>query len=374
MFNHSPPPDYLALRNYSITTTPTQTVRLCKMPDLPTATNIITTQSLPNTLTHKTILITGCSSGLGTETARALAQTGATIFLAVRDLSKGRQVLSDILDGARVRLLRMDLGSFASIRRAVTEFLKHSSWLHVLICNGAVMATPRGERTEDGFEMQFGTNHLGHFLLVQLLLPVMLRSATTPSTGPESSAGSKGEEEEEEEGEYGDGEGVRIIGVTSSAHRHARINFADLNLETLSEETHNIPQLAYAQSKTANIYMMNEIERRFGARGVHGLSVHPGNVFTGLQKYIDESVLAEWRQPEMKGHLKSVEQGAASIVVAAVGREWEGVGGVYLEDCKKGEVVREGYRSFDPGFEEHAFDEEAERRLWEVSLGLVGLA
>ena len=296
------------------------------MPDLPTATNIITTQSLPNTLSHKTILITGCSSGLGTETARALAHTGATIFLAVRDLSKGRQVLSDILDGARVRLLRMDLGSFASIRRAVTEFLKHSSLLHVLVCNGAVMATPRGDRTEDGFEMQFGTNHLGHFLLVQLLLPVMLRSATvttTPSTGP---TGSK------EEGEYGDGEGVRIIGVTSSAHRHATINFADLNLETLSEETHNIPQLAYAQSKTANIYMMNEIERRFGARGVHGLSVHPGNVFTGLQKYIDESVLAEWRQPEMKGHLKSVEQGAASIVVAAVGKEWEGVGGVYLED------------------------------------------
>lgn len=237
----------------------------------------------------------------------------------------------------------------------------------MLVCNGAVMATPRGDRTEDGFEMQFGTNHLGHFLLVQLLLPVMLRSATVTTTSP---TGSK----REEEGEYGDGEGVRIIGVTSSAHRHATINFNDLNLETLSEETYNIPQLAYAQSKTANIYMMNEIERRFGARGVHGLSVHPGNVFTGLQKYIDESVLAEWRQPEMKGHLKSVEQGAASIVVAAVGREWEGVGGVYLEDCRKGEMVREGYRSFDPGFEEHAFDEEAERRLWEVSLGLVGLA
>lgn len=318
----------------------------------PTALDIITSQSLTSSLSHKTILITGCSSGLGTETARALSQTGATLFLAVRDISKGRHALSDLLEGSRVRLLRMDLGSFASIRRAVTEFLKHASCLHVLICNGAVMATPKGSRTEDGFEMQFGTNHLGHFLLFQLLLPVMLRSV------------------QESEG----GETARVIGVTSSTHRRMSINFPDLNLEKPPyADAPDMPQLAYAQSKTANIHMMNEIERRFGPRGIHALSVHPGNVFTGLQKYIDESVLAEWRQPEMRGHLKSIEQGAATIVLAAVGREWEGVGGVYLEDCREGALVREGYRSIDPGFERHVWDVEGARRLWEVSLEMVGL-
>ena len=316
----------------------------------PTALDIITTQSLHNTLPHKTILITGCSSGLGTETARALAKTGATIFLGVRDMFKGRRTLSDILDGSRVRLLRLDLSSFASIRHAVHEFLKHASYLHVLICNGAVMATPREQKTEDGFEMQFGTNHLGHFLLFQLLLPVMLRSVDKET-----------------------GEAVRVIGVTSSAHRRFGIQFHDLNLESVHLDPTEVPRLAYAQSKTANIYMMNELTRRFGSRGVQGLSVHPGNVFTGLQKYIDEAVLEEWRQPEMKQHLKSVEQGAATIVLAAVGREYEGVGGEYLEDCRIGGLVEEGYRRFDPGFEEHAFDAEAEGRLWEVSVGLVGL-
>lgn len=316
----------------------------------PTALDIINNQCLRNTLSNKVILITGCSSGLGTETARALAATGATLFLAVRDIAKGRSALSDILEGSRVRLLRLDLSSFASIRHAAHEFIKHSSYLHIFICNGAVMATPRGQKTAEGFEMQFGTNHLGHFLLFQLLLPVMLRSVDVEA-----------------------GEGVRVIGVTSSAHRRLGVQFHDLNMEASHISPNEAPKLAYAQSKTANIYMMNEIERRFGARGVHGLSVHPGNVFTGLQKYIDEAVLEEWRQPEMRKHLKSVEQGAATIVVAAVGREWEGVGGKYLEDCKESEPVREGYRSVDPGFERHAFDEDGARRLWEVSLGLVGL-
>lgn len=315
-----------------------------------TASDIITTQSLDNILPHKTILITGCSSGLGTETARALAKTGATLFLGVRDMLKGRRTLSDILDGSRVRLLHLDLSSFASIRHAVHEFLKHASYLHVLICNGAVMATPREQKTEDGFEMQFGTNHLGHFLLFQLLLPVMLRSV-----------------------DHEAGEAVRVIGVTSSAHRRLGIQFHDLNLQSTDLDPTEVPKLAYAQSKTANIYMMNEISRRFGSRGVQGLSVHPGNVFTGLQKYIDEAVLEEWRQPEMKQHLKSVEQGAATTVLAAVGREYEGVGGEYLEDCRVGRMVEEGYRNFDPGFEGHAFDEMGEGRLWEVSLGLVGL-
>jgi NAD(P)-dependent dehydrogenase (short-subunit alcohol dehydrogenase family) len=337
------------------------------MEDHPTALSIIQTENLTHALPDKVILITGCSSGLGAATARALSKTNATLFLAVRDIPKTRHVLADLLAPAsdsdsssdstpasdensnpsssqgEIRLLHMDLASLSSIRQAVNSFLSQSDKLNVLINNGGVMATPEG-RTEDGFEIQLGTNHLGHFLLFELLKPILLRSVT-----PQFHS--------------------RVVGVTSSAHRKSGIQFGDLQFELGGYD----PALAYAQSKTANIYMMNEIETRFGGQGLHGLSVHPGLIFTGLQKFVDDGVMEEWRKPGMKPYLKTEEQGAATVVVAAVGREWEGKGGKYLEDCRESELAKPGFRTVDPGYASHIWDQESAERLWEESRRLVGL-
>ncbi|RHZ54214.1 hypothetical protein CDV55_102702 [Aspergillus turcosus] len=334
------------------------------MENHPTALSIIQKENLIHALPDKVILITGCSSGLGAATARALSKTNATLFLAVRDIPKARHVLADLLPASdstptstspsdekgeanqnqgEIHLLHMDLASLSSIRHAVNTFLSQSTKLNILINNGGVMATPKG-LTEDGFETQFGTNHLGHFLLFELLAPILLRSVT-----PEFHS--------------------RVVAVTSSAHRKSGIRFGDLMFEREKYE----PALAYAQSKTANIYMMNEIERRFGGRGLHGLSVHPGLIFTGLQRFVDDGVMEEWRKPGMKPYLKTEEQGAATVVVAAVGREWEGKGGVYLEDCRESGPAKEGFRTVDPGYAMHIWDQESAERLWEESRRLVGL-
>ncbi|GFF23953.1 retinol dehydrogenase 12 [Aspergillus udagawae] len=325
------------------------------MEDHPTALSIIQTENLTHALPDKVILITGCSSGLGAATARALSKTNATLFLAVRDIPKARHVLADLLAPAadsdsssdstpasdensnpsspqgEIRLLHMDLASLSSNRQAVNSFLSQSDKLNVLINNGGVMATPEG-RTEDGFEIQFGTNHLGHFLLFEPLKPILLRSVT-----PQFHS--------------------RVVGVTSSAHRKSGIRFGDLQFELGGYD----PALAYAQSKTANIYMMNEIERRFGGKGCMGL------------KFVDDGVMEEWRKPGMKPYLKTEEQGAATVVVAAVGREWEGKGRKYLEDCRESELAKPGFRRVDPGYASHIWDQESAERLWEESRRLVGL-
>ncbi|KAH2270292.1 hypothetical protein KXW96_006897 [Aspergillus fumigatus] len=341
------------------------------MENHPTALSIIEAENLTHALPDKVIFITGCSSGLGAATARALSNTNATLFLAVRDTPKARHVLADLLASAsdsdsgsrlasdadgkcststststsqsEIRLLHMDLASLSSIRHAVTSFLSQSDKLNILINNGGVMATPES-RTEDGFETQFGTNHLGHFLLFQLLKPLLLRSAA-----PQFHS--------------------RVVSVTSSAHRKSGIRFGDLHFETEKYDG----ALAYAQSKTANIYMMNEIERRFGGQGLHGLSVHPGLILTGLQKFVDDALMEEWRKPGMRPYLKTEEQGAATVVVAAVGREWEGKGGKYLEDCRESGPAKTGFRTVDPGYAMHIWDQESAGRLWEVSRRLVGL-
>lgn len=227
-------------------------------------------------------------------------------------------------------------------------FEEQSSVLHVLVNNGGVMMTPEEMRTEDGFEMQFGTNHLGHFLLFALLRRVMGRSVEV-------------------------GLHCRVVGVTSSAHRGAVLPFDDMSRVGFDQDGRYNGRLAYGQSKLANVYMMNEIERRYGRQGIHGLSVHPGGIFTGLQKYVDEVVMERLREPEIMSHMKSVEQGAATTVLAAVGREFEGVGGVYLEDCQESEPVRGEYRNVDPGFDVRIWDHESAERLWSLSETMVGM-
>lgn len=205
-----------------------------------------------------------------------------------------------------------------------------------------VRNTPEG-RTIDGYETQFAVNHLSHFLLFQLLLPTLLKSSTPAFHS-------------------------RVINVSSGAHRSAQINFANPN----AEGEYN-PRTAYAQSKTANILMANHLDRLHGSQGLHGLSVHPGAILTGLQRESAAEIKARVASDEMlRRALKSPAQGAATQVWAAVAPVWEGRGGVYLEDCR---VARE---SEEPsllwgGYRSYIYDEEAEKKLWEMSEEMVGV-
>ncbi|EXJ87735.1 hypothetical protein A1O1_04660 [Capronia coronata CBS 617.96] len=312
----------------------------------PTALQIIKDNHLENGLRDKVIIVTGTSSGIGIETVRALKATGAKVYAAARNLDKARTALSDILEPGKVELLQLDTASFASVRACAKEFLSKESHLNILVNNAGIMAIPERQLTADGWESQFQTNHLGHFLLFQLLKPTLLASAT-----PEFPS--------------------RVVCVSSVGHRQSPIVFDDLNLS--APDAYN-PWKAYGQSKTANIYMANEIERRYGPRGLHAWSLMPGGIMTGLQVHVDFSAMLDL--PEVQRIMKSPAQGAATTVLAAVDKDLHGKGGKYLEDCAvaepvKPELVQELAVS---GYAPWAYDEEAAKKLWSVSCEIVGVS
>lgn len=264
----------------------------------PTALDIIKDNNMTDALNGKTILITGTSSGIGISTAQSLATTGATLFLAARNLPKARAALGSLLDSDKVHLLEMDHTSLDSVRKAAEEFKSKSDGLNILIANAGIMAVPTLEKTKDGFESQFGVNHLSHFLLFKLLEPLLLKSST-----PEFNS--------------------RVVMVASSGHRGGSIYPGDYTFE---KEEYN-GWKGYGQSKTANIYMANQIERLYGSKGLHANSLMPGGILTGLQAHVSADLVKAW---DGFPGMKSPEQGAATTVLAAVGKEWEGVGGKYL--------------------------------------------
>ncbi|WVN90655.1 uncharacterized protein L203_105897 [Cryptococcus depauperatus CBS 7841] len=252
------------------------------------------------------MLIAGCSSGIGFETAKALVTTGATLYLTARNLSAAETALGSILKPGQVELIEMDLSSLASVKSAAEAFVKKSSQLNVLICNAGVMAIPNLTRTADGFETHFGVNHLAHFLLFQLLKENLL-SSTCPAFNS------------------------RVVVVSSSGHRGGGIRGDDYNY---MKRPHEYDLWAsYSQSKTANIYMANDIERRYGAQGLHAQSLMPGAITSGIQRNLPREESAEFARENRK-IMKSPEQGAATTVLAAIGKELENVGGVYLENCE----------------------------------------
>ncbi|WAO91464.1 Hypothetical protein NCS54_00893700 [Fusarium falciforme] len=305
----------------------------------PTASQIITDYDLEGKLTGKVVLITGCSSGIGVETARAIHRTGATIYATARDVDKAKGALHDLVDSPRLHFLRLDLSSLDSVRTCAESFKSKSTQLDILIENAGVMASPEG-RTADGFETQFGTNHLGHFLLFYLLKDTLLRSSTPNFNS-------------------------RAIILSSCAHQAGSVHFDDLNLEGEYE-----PWKAYGQSKTANLWTAREIEKRFGAHGLHAWAVHPGSIPTELQRHVSEEVKQGWAaDPELAKAWKNIEQGAATTVLAAVAPELEGKGGLYLEDtqvAKPPGTGRAGYAAW-------AYDEEGPGKLWEKSIKILKL-
>ncbi|KAJ5803138.1 dehydrogenase with different specificitie [Penicillium pulvis] len=306
----------------------------------PTALQIIKDAGREDALTDKVILITGCSSGLGIETARALYVTGATLYLTARDLEKAKSALGEIVASPRVHLLHLDLNSLASVRASAKEFLSKSDTLNILIANAGVMACPEGQ-TADGFETQFGTNHLAHFLLFNLLKSRLL-SSSTPAFNS------------------------RVIIVASSAHRVSSVHFDNLSLEGEYE-----PWKAYGQSKTANVWTANEIERRYGAQGLHAFSLHPGAIATELLRHVSDEQKADWEKNDfLKNYWKSPEQGAATAVWGAVAKELEGTGGKYLDDCQIAPPADPAQRH-GPGYAAWAYSPEMEARLWAKTLDLL---
>ncbi|KAH7161726.1 hypothetical protein EDB81DRAFT_944349 [Dactylonectria macrodidyma] len=318
----------------------------------PTALQIVEDENLVGKLGGKTAFVTGANQGIGIETARALHATGATVFLGTRDVAKGQQAVEDIRasdpsNDAPLHVVQIALDSLGSVREAATALLAQTSTLNLLILNAGVMCTPEG-RTVDGFETQFGTNHAGHFLLFQLLKPALL-AAATPSFGS------------------------RVISLSSIGHRAGGVRFDDFNFDKVGSYD---PWLAYGQSKTANIYLANEIERRYGAAHLHALSVHPGFILTNLGRYMDPAVMAEGtKDPETLKKLKNKTQGAATTVYAALSAEWEGRGGRFLSDCAEALAVQPGvnYLSPDPGYAPWAYDQDKAAKLWVESNKLVGL-
>lgn len=307
----------------------------------PTALQIIQDEEVEEKLTGKVVVITGVSSGIGIETVRALATTGATLYLTARNLSKAQTALADIFKPDQMELVEMDQTSMDSVRTAAKTILSKTENVNILINNAGIMAVPDLRLTNDGFELQFATNHLSHFLLFQLLKPALLAASS-----PEFQS--------------------RVVNVASSGFRLHGINSSD-NYHW--QNGGYADWIAYAQSKTANIYTANEIERRYGSRGLHATSLNPGFIATGLGHFLSaETIDAMLQNEALMKTQKSLEQGAATSVWAAIGKEWEGRGGRYLDDCAEVQLdpKEEGYVS-------HMYSPEDEARLWKDSLEMVGL-
>ncbi|KAH8702318.1 dehydrogenase with different specificitie [Talaromyces proteolyticus] len=308
----------------------------------PTALQIVKDESRENDLEGKVILITGCSSGLGIETARALFRTGATLYLTARDLEKAKVALKDLIDSPRVHLLHLDLNSLDSVRACAEQIKSKTRNLNILIENAGVMACPEGQ-TADGFEIQFGTNHVAHFLLFYLLKPLLLSSSISSFHS-------------------------RVVIVSSSAHRVTPVHFDNLSLQGEYE-----PWKAYGQSKTANLWSANQIERLYGSKGLHAFSLHPGAIATGLLRHVSDQQKEEWNTDAyIQKYWKSPEQGAATTVWAAVSRELEGIGGKYLDDCQIASPA-DPTKRHGPGYAPWAYDPDGEAKLWEETLRLLKL-
>lgn len=293
-------------------------------------------------LTGKRILVTGVSAGLGVETARALASHGAQVVGTARDREKALKALAKVgLDQTGIDLVELDLADLASVRRTADQLLAERHLLDLVIANAGVMAPPYG-LTADGFETQFGTNHLGHFAFVNRLAALMRP-------------------------------GSRLVMLASSGHRFAGVDLVDPNFDTTPYD----PFVAYGRSKTANILFAVEFDRRYRALGLRATAVHPGGIRTELSRHMGaeklqllaDSVnadLAKEGKPVMEW--KTPGQGAATTLWAGLVADADAVGGRYCEDCQVSPVISDESIGFgSPGVRPYALDPETAKALWAKS-------
>ncbi|KAK6431468.1 hypothetical protein LTR95_012373 [Oleoguttula sp. CCFEE 5521] len=322
----------------------------------PSPPGIIRDANIGDALQRKVVLITGATSGTGLESVRAMYEGGAAVFATARDMPKMDKAIEEIVSSSQVNhaprpvAIEMHLDDLDSVRQGAKDFEEKSGGkLNVLINNAGVAGVPYGQ-TKNGFEMHFGTNHVSHFLLFNLLKPLLV--ATAKSTGTTS----------------------RIVNVSSAAHRRSEIRFEDINF-TKDPSTYAV-FTAYGQSKLANIYMANYITRHFASQHLTALSVHPGIVHTELGRYMgDAGWVALGGKEKFAKVLKSGAQGASTQIWAAVDPYFEDVvhGGVYLSDCGVARPAHDGEDDSRPGYAVYAYDEDAEERLWKVSCEMVGI-
>jgi len=300
-------------------------------------------------LRGKRILITGVSAGIGVETARSLAAHGAHVVGAARDLKKAEaataQVRNDAAaNGGGFELIELQLASLKNVRLCAYAVLEMGKLFDVVIANAGVMATPFGD-TLDGFETQFGTNHLGHFVFVNRIAGLIR-------------------------------DGGRLINLSSAGHRYSNVDLEDPNFERTPYE----PMVAYGRSKTANILFAVEFDRRHRSRGVRAAAVHPGAIQTELGRYMGPEKLQQLVQQinerlaeAGKGPFqwKTIPQGAATSVWAGVVASAEEIGGKYCENCHIGQLVPNEV-NFSEGVRAYALDPKNAEALWKKSEEMVG--
>jgi len=289
-----------------------------------------------HSLTGKNVIVTGGYTGIGRETARVFAKAGARVFVVGRDLPKAIKVTEELkkeTENEHISALEVDLASFASIRSFAQKFNDLKIPLHYLILNAGVMANPY-TKTKDGFELQFGTNVLGHFLLTNLLVPRLLEGAP-----------------------------ARVVSVASSAYVFGGIRWDDYNFEKGAYQ----PWVAYGQSKTGNILFAAEFNRRYKDKGIVANSLHPGYILTDLQRHItdlkpeDYVSLPNYEEAVKYSHqLKTTEQGAATTLYCALSPE-TAQGGKFYDDCHEAATLP------------YASNPEDAKRLWDLAAKLVGL-
>lgn len=314
-------------------------------------------------LHNKNIVITGASSGLGLETARSLAEAGAHIIMAARNpekINKAKQQILQSAPQAKISDVLLDLSDLDSVRKAADTLITRAVSIDILINNAGVMACPF-ERTQQGFEMQFGSNHLGHFLFTLLLLPLIKKQ-----------------------------QGSRIICLSSAAHKFASVNLDDPNY---GQRTYNKWQ-AYGEAKSANALFALELNERVKESGIEAFSVHPGMIATELGRHLDADDLKMLmgtpkknkssdndnndkrakQSPEKNksSPFKTVEQGAATSVWAATSPDLAGKGGSYLEDCQIAQAsASTSHNKASYGYAEHIADKALAKDLWQISQQLV---
>jgi NAD(P)-dependent dehydrogenase (short-subunit alcohol dehydrogenase family) len=298
------------------------------------------------------ILVTGVSAGLGVETARSLVAHGAQVVGTARDLKKAEAATALVrresaAKGGSFEIVELDLANLKSVRHCSDYLLEKGEPFGVVIANAGVMATPSG-RTADGFETQFGTNHLGHFVLVNRIAS-LIRA------------------------------GGRLINLSSAGHRFSNVDLEDPNFERTPYDAF----VAYGRSKTANILFAVAFDKRYRDRGVRAAAVHPGAVQTELDRHLDPSVVRKMiehmnQQLAAGGNtpsqLKTIPQGAATSVWTAVIAPADEIGGRYCENCHVGKVVPNDVpiTASSEGVRGYAVDPNNAEELWKKSEELVG--
>jgi NAD(P)-dependent dehydrogenase (short-subunit alcohol dehydrogenase family) len=297
-------------------------------------------------LAGKRAIVTGGASGLGLETSKALASAGAELMLAVRNKTQGETAAQEIRQqypAAKIHVGWLDLADLASVRSFARDWLAQGQPLDILINNAAIMACPL-TRSPQGWEAQFATNHLGHFVLTTALLPALQQAVARA----------------------GD---ARVVALSSSGHKMGGIDFEDIHFERREYNKWT----AYGQAKSANALMALGLHLRLGKQGITANAVHPGGIMTGLQKFLpmEEMRAMGWLKADDTplDIFKNPAQGASTSVWAATAPALKGQGGMYLEDCRQGIPAEPGNRI--SGYAPHIADQAVAQKLWDVSQALV---